>query len=99
MVNEEEVKKIAKLANLHLEEDRVAPLTKEFNSILNFIEQLKAVDTSNSEALSHVHGFTNIFREDKVEELLTTEEALANAPDRSGDFIRVPLVIDQGSDN
>ena len=99
MVSEEEVRKIIQLSYLNVEEGRIAALTKEFNSILNYIEKLKEVDVTGVETMSHVHGFNNIFREDQIKPGLSTEDALKNAPDRSGDFIRVPLIIDQGSDN
>ena len=59
------------------------------------MEVLNKVDIDGIEPLSHVHGITNVFREDKTEELLTSEKALSNVPDKSGTFIKVPIIIDQ----
>jgi aspartyl-tRNA(Asn)/glutamyl-tRNA(Gln) amidotransferase subunit C len=49
--------------------------------------------------MSHVHGSKNIFREDVVEPSMPTEEGLSNAPDRSGRFFRVPIIIEQNGEN
>ena len=94
MANEEEVKQIVKLAHLTVTDSDLPKLTKDFNSILNYVGQLESIDVSEVVPMSHAHGATNIFREDVVTPLLTTEEALINAPDRSGNFVRVPLVIE-----
>lgn len=99
MVDENEVRKIIKLAYLEVEDQRLPQITAELNAILDCVAVLNKVDVSNVEPMSHVHGSTNIFREDLVEPGLTTAEALSNAPDKSGAFIRVPIIIDQGEDN
>ena len=99
MVSDSEVAKIIKLAYLDIEESRLSQITTELNAILESIAILQKVDVTGVEPMSHVHGSTNVYREDQTEESLTTAEALSNAPDRSGAFIRVPIIIEQGSDN
>ena len=99
MLSKEEVLKIADLAHLTCEGEELEQLTKEFNAILEYVQQLEKVDVSDVEAMSHVHGSTNIFREDESKETLSTEEVLKNAPDSSGTFIKVPLVIEQGTES
>lgn len=99
MVDSNEVAKIIQLAYLDVEESRLPQITKELNSILDCVKTLQQVDVSTVEAMSHVHGSTNVYRLDNVESSLTTAEALSNAPDKSGAFIRVPIIIDQGTDN
>jgi len=94
-LKEEEILKIVKLARLQIEQDNLPKLTKEFNAILGYIKKLEEVNTDHVEAMSHVHGATNIFREDKIEDSMQIEDLLQNTPDRSGSFIRVPLVIEQ----
>ncbi len=44
--------------------------------------------------MTHVHGSKNILREDVVEPSLSPTDALLNAPDRNGQFFRVPLIKD-----
>lgn len=96
MITEEDVKKIAKLAHLYVNDAERAGLTNELNAILGYVEQLNKIDVSGVSPLSHVHGVVNVFREDAVEPSLDNAQALSNAPDKSGRFIRVPLVIGQG---
>ena len=113
MVSEDDVTKIASLARLEIERDFVAVVTKHLNSILGYVAQLKDVDTSGVEAMSHVLGATNVMREDKAlpagsfapptplsdstippQEMLKTEAFLQNAPESSGQFIKVPLIVE-----
>ncbi|MCB0317284.1 MAG: Asp-tRNA(Asn)/Glu-tRNA(Gln) amidotransferase subunit GatC [Bdellovibrionales bacterium] len=95
MVNEEEVKKLANLARLYLNPEEVNKLTSDLNRIFSYMEVLNKVELNDIQPLSHVHGITNIYREDQNKELLTAEEALSNVPDKSGTFIKVPIIIDQ----
>lgn len=94
MISEDETRKIARLGRLRLSPEEVPKFTKELNAILSYVEQLKNVSVDKVEPMSHVHGVANVFREDKVEESLPIEEALRNASDRVGRFIRVPLVVE-----
>ena len=93
-MEDKEVLKIAKLSYLKLDQKEIAPLGRELNSILSYVEQLNTVNVDNVAPLSHVHGSTNVLREDIVEPSMPTEKALAIAPDISGKFFRVPLVVE-----
>ena len=95
MVSEDDVLKIANLAKLAVPQADKKPLTDKLNAILGFVEQLKKIDVSNVEPMSHVHGSTNIFREDAALESKNHDEVFANVPDRSGRYIRVPIIIEQ----
>ena len=99
MINEDDVNKIAKLAYLIVTPEETHRLKNELNSILEYVKHLESADVKDVAPMSHVQGSTNVFREDKVETSLSNEEALGNAPDKSGRFIRVPLIIDQSSEN
>lgn len=92
--SQEDILKIIKLARLSAESENLSKLTQDFNSILSYVEQLEKVNVDNVEPLSHVHGANNVFRSDMMESLLTTDEALSNAPEKSGSFIKVPLIIE-----
>lgn len=95
MSTDDIVKKIAKLACLKLEGEELKKFSKEFTSILEYVNKLDKVDVSKIEPMSHVHGSTNVFRDDELKEHLDTSLMLANAPDKSGRFIRVPIVIQE----
>lgn len=92
-VSVEEVERIAKLALLKLSSQEKEKFTKQLNLILEYMQQLNRIDTSNVEPMSHPLGLTNVFREDEVQPSLPVDEALKNAPDKSGNYFRVPKVI------
>jgi aspartyl-tRNA(Asn)/glutamyl-tRNA(Gln) amidotransferase subunit C len=99
MISEADILKLAKLARLTLSQGEASKLTGDLNSILGYVKVLESIDVSKIEPMSHVHGSTNVFREDVVEPSLAIEQTLANAPDSSGRFIRVPIVIDPGAEH
>ncbi|MBU2446048.1 MAG: Asp-tRNA(Asn)/Glu-tRNA(Gln) amidotransferase subunit GatC [Bacteroidetes bacterium] len=92
-VTQEEVKRIAKLAKLSLTEEEEISLQKELSSILDYMDKLNEIDTSDVEPLSHPIPVENVFREDKVEKSISREDALKNAPDATEEFFKVPKVI------
>lgn len=99
MISESDIVKLAKLSRLKLSPSETSKLTTDLNSILEYAKVLQSIDVSKIEPMSHVHGSTNIFREDAVRPSFPVEQTLANAPDSSGRFIRVPIVIDPGAEN
>lgn len=94
-VTKNEVKKIAELARLEFNENELENYTHEMNKILEYVEKLNEIDTSNIEPLSHPVENTNVFREDKNKESVNREEALKNAPDSNSEYFKVPKVISQ----
>jgi len=90
-----DVKKIAGLARLSVEQGELESLANDLEAIFDHVEQLRAVDVESVEALSHVHGVSNIFRADKKRDFLNKEQIIKNLPDSSGSFIRVPLIVEQ----
>ncbi|RMH87392.1 MAG: Asp-tRNA(Asn)/Glu-tRNA(Gln) amidotransferase subunit GatC [Calditrichaeota bacterium] len=92
-VSVEQVEYIARLAKLRFTEEEKKRLAQELNAILQYVEKLNELDTTGVEPLSHTAEVTNRMREDVVEASLPVEEALRNAPDRAGNFFRVPKVV------
>jgi len=88
-----DVEHIAKLAKLEFSEAEKEKFTHQFNNILKYMEQLNSVDTTNVEPLAQVIELNNVFREDVVKPSISTEEALKNAPDKTGEHFKVPKVI------
>jgi aspartyl-tRNA(Asn)/glutamyl-tRNA(Gln) amidotransferase subunit C len=93
-ITAEDVRWVAHLARLELSADELAMMTRQFDAILAYVEQLRQVDTSNVEPLAHPLPVQNVFRDDELLPSLSVDEALANAPDRRGDFYGVPAVLD-----
>ncbi len=80
-LTEEQVRHIAKLARLHVSDEEVQRLAKELSSILDYIEMLQEVDTSNVEPTAQVTGMTNAFRDDQVlDQAVDPDALLATSP-------------------
>jgi aspartyl-tRNA(Asn)/glutamyl-tRNA(Gln) amidotransferase subunit C len=94
MFNADDIKKLARLAHLEVTPEQASQLIPKLSAIVEHISQLKEVDVSGVEAMSHVHGSTNVFRTDEVRPHLSIDALMQNAPDRSGRFIRVPLIVE-----
>jgi len=89
-----DVEHIAQLARLALTDPEREKFAAQLASILSYVEKLKELDTSGIEPTSHVVTIGNVMREDKVSPSLPKDDALMNAPDRAGDFYRVPKIIE-----
>jgi aspartyl-tRNA(Asn)/glutamyl-tRNA(Gln) amidotransferase subunit C len=87
------VGKIAELAKLTLTDAEKLKYAAQLEQILDYVHQLSQVDTSSVQPLSHVHEMTNVFRDDSYGESLAKEDVFKNAPERLGDYFRVPKVI------
>jgi aspartyl-tRNA(Asn)/glutamyl-tRNA(Gln) amidotransferase subunit C len=90
----EEVQKVAHLGRLDLTDAELDAMTRQLGNILDYVEQLKQADTANVEPLAHPLPIQNIFRADEPAASLPVDEALANAPNRKGDFYGVPAVLE-----
>jgi aspartyl-tRNA(Asn)/glutamyl-tRNA(Gln) amidotransferase subunit C len=96
-IDKEQVRKVAKLSRLDLTEDEIEEFTGQLSAILEYVEKMNELDTENVEPLAHCLPISNVFRQDIVKNSLGTEKALANAPQRDGEFFKVPKILDDGS--
>jgi len=90
----EDVRWIAHLARLELTDVELATTTRQLTSIIDYVTQLQQVDTEHVEPLAHPLPMQSVFREDDPAPSLSVDAALANAPDRRGDFYGVPAVLE-----
>ncbi|MCG0276018.1 MAG: Asp-tRNA(Asn)/Glu-tRNA(Gln) amidotransferase subunit GatC [Thermosediminibacteraceae bacterium] len=90
----ETVEHVANLARLYLSEDEKAEMAKKLNSILEYMDKLNELDTTDVPPTAHIIPIKNVFREDVVKESLPREEALKNAPDKERGFFKVPRIIE-----
>jgi len=93
-VTPDEVDYIAELARLDFSAEEKSALASEMSHILDYVEKLNELDTSNVEPMTHVMDLYNVGRDDVVQERITREQGLSNAPDSDGEYFRVPKVID-----
>ena len=88
------VHQVAALSRLAVDPAEEGRFVKELQAILEYVEQLLALDVSGIEPTSQVGaGAKTPLREDVVIPSDVRDEALAQAPDRDGDYFRVPRVV------
>ena len=92
-LTEEQVRHVAKLARLKCSDQEIATFTTQLSTILEYVAQLQELDTTDVEPLAHCLPITNVLRPDVVKASLSNEQALANAPQRDGEFFVVPKVL------
>lgn len=93
-VSEQDVKYIANLARLQLTDEEALSFAGSMNKILEYMEMLNELDTTEVEPLEHVIELKSRFRDDVAREPVSHEDALKNAPDADSDYFRVPKVIE-----
>jgi aspartyl-tRNA(Asn)/glutamyl-tRNA(Gln) amidotransferase subunit C len=94
MIDETQVRHVAKLGRLKLSDADVARYATQLTAILDYVAQLKAVDVTGVEPMSHPLPLKNVTREDRVTESLPVDTVLANAPGKDGPYFTVPKVLD-----
>lgn len=81
---------VAHLARLELRDDELARLEVQLNDILAAVSKVAELDLSDVPPTSHPLDVVNVWGEDEPRPCLSVEDALANAPERDGDFFKVP---------
>ncbi|HWY71060.1 MAG TPA: Asp-tRNA(Asn)/Glu-tRNA(Gln) amidotransferase subunit GatC [Terriglobales bacterium] len=100
-ITQKDVAYVANLANLELTEAECLRMEKDLNSILEYVDQLAEVDTSNVEPMAQVSQLgaagetADPLRADELRDCLPRDEVLAGAPQTDGTFFRVPKVIER----
>jgi aspartyl-tRNA(Asn)/glutamyl-tRNA(Gln) amidotransferase subunit C len=94
-LSKEEVRRIAALARLRLSPEEESRLAGELSAILDYVRQLEELDVEGVEPMTHALAAGETpFRDDAVLPGLSPDEALANAPARSGTCFQVPRIIE-----
>jgi len=89
-----QVEHVANLARLRFDEEEKKRLAEQLGSILEYIDQLNKLDTTDVEPTSHAIPVKNVVREDVVKTSFTQDEALANAPSPVEGLFEVPKIIE-----
>jgi aspartyl-tRNA(Asn)/glutamyl-tRNA(Gln) amidotransferase subunit C len=89
-ISRDDVLHVARLARLALREDEIERLQVQLNAILDAVGKVSELDLSDVPPTSHPLALVNVLAADEPAPCLPVEEALANAPEREGDFFRVP---------
>ncbi|MHC2992487.1 glutamyl-tRNA amidotransferase [Pontibacter sp. HJ8] len=88
------IRKIAHLARLEFNEEKEQEMLQDLNKILNWVDQLRELDTADVEPLIHMSEEVNVVREDIARNDVSHEAALKNAPKKDSDYFRVPKVLE-----
>ncbi|HAL45451.1 MAG: asparaginyl/glutamyl-tRNA amidotransferase subunit C [Planctomycetes bacterium GWF2_42_9] len=91
----EQVRQVAKLARLDLNEEEIAQFSGQLSSILGYVEKINQLDTSKAEPLAHCLPINNCLRADEIKPSLGTDKTLSNAPDRDEHFFVMPKILDE----
>ncbi len=93
MIERKTVEHIANLARLEVSEEEMVSFTRELGSILDYVEQLNAVDTENVEPTAFMVPAHDPLRDDTIQKSLPAEKILQNGPVVKKGFFAVPKVI------
>jgi aspartyl-tRNA(Asn)/glutamyl-tRNA(Gln) amidotransferase subunit C len=89
-ITRDEVLHVARLARLDLTDEEIARMQEQLSAILEAVGKVAELDLADVEPTAHPLELANVWAEDEPRPCLPVEEALANAPDRAGNFFRVP---------
>lgn len=93
-VTTQDVHGVAELARLRFSPAEEERLAEELNRILQYMDKLNELDTTGVEPTSHVLPLANAFRPDAATPFLAAGAIAAAAPQRQGDYFKVPRIID-----
>lgn len=94
-ISPDEVRELATLARLALNDDEIARMTHDLGAILGYVDALRELDTAATPPMTHAVPFDCPLRPDAVGVSLTVDEALANAPRREASFFQVPRIVNK----
>jgi len=94
-INKDEVKKVAHLARLELNENEINNHAEQLEKILDYIKQLEQIDTDDIPCTTRAIEVTNVFRKDENKNSECTEEILELGPSREDKYFKVPKIINE----
>ena len=94
-ISKDEVKKVAQLARLELNENEINNHAVQLEKILDYIKQLERVNTNNVPCTTRAIEVINVFRKDENEDFANNEALLELAPSREDKFFKVPKIINE----
>ena len=92
-INDELINHLAKLSKLNYPESEKEKLKADFQQMLNFVDKLQEVDTTDVEPLIHMTQEVNHMRKDQAKSPFSQDETLKNAPKQNGKYFQVPKVV------
>jgi aspartyl-tRNA(Asn)/glutamyl-tRNA(Gln) amidotransferase subunit C len=94
-ITQEEVKKVAHLARLELDDNEISNHAEQLERILEYIKQLESIDTDDIPCTTRAVEVTNIFRKDENKNFDCTEDLMELGPSREDNYFKVPKIISE----
>lgn len=94
MIEKKDVRKVARLARIQIEEKKLKSLSDELSNIIKFVDQLDEVEIQNVEPLQNINFKKTTMRKDIITEGNDVKKIISNAPSSSEGFFSVPKVIE-----
>ena len=91
-IGNDDVRHVARLAELEFSDGEISKITPQLDKILEHVARVSAVDTDGIPPTSHVVEMKNVFRDDTVEDSVSQEDTLKNAPEEEDDGFKVPKI-------
>ncbi|MEE0510605.1 MAG: Asp-tRNA(Asn)/Glu-tRNA(Gln) amidotransferase subunit GatC [Peptococcaceae bacterium] len=93
MLTKEAVERVAHLSRLEFTEEEMEKQYEQLGSIIDMMDSLSEIDTTDVTPLNHVMDLQNVFREDIVHESMGVEKVLSNAPSENENMFQVPKIV------
>jgi aspartyl-tRNA(Asn)/glutamyl-tRNA(Gln) amidotransferase subunit C len=94
VIEDRDVEHVARLARLSLSEEERVRMREQLRAIVRYIDALTGLSVEGVEPTAHAVALVNVMRDDQAEPCLDRDAMMANAPDRAGEFFRVPRIIE-----
>ena len=94
-ISSDEVKKVAQLARLELNESEINQHAEQLEKILEYIKQLEKINTENVPCTTRAIEVVNVLRKDEKKNYENSEEILDLSPSRENKFFKVPKIINE----
>ena len=92
-INRDHILKLAKLANLELNDSQIESYIKDINRVLELVSDINDIDTDGVVELANVLDDNSDYQEDELRDLIGRDDVLGNAPDTDGVYFQVPPTI------
>jgi aspartyl-tRNA(Asn)/glutamyl-tRNA(Gln) amidotransferase subunit C len=89
-----DIKRISYLAKLKLPHEKEEFYANSLKDIIKWVDNLKMIDTSETEPLHNVTEKTVSIRKDEIKKTNSVDDVLSNAPERAQNFFKVPKVVE-----
>ncbi len=93
-ISDEEVRHVAKLARLDLDQEEISAFSRDLNSVLDYVDTLARLDTREVAPTSHALGSANVWRDDEPKGEAAPASLLQNGPEREQRYFKVPKILE-----